>query len=1081
MKLNKYIKINTVALLASVGLFSCSDDLEVKQAAVEDGMLEIRFDVPDAEVVRTRVQSREENSINQMKLYFFSVDGNNLYAEEDIDPSWLHDNKLTIKLPEQGKTNPMTLYAVVNGNSFLQGIVNPTVTKIENRVATGPISLQNGLVMSGESVNIGAKATAVNITLNRVVSKVSMEFEDNLKEKFSLVGFDVEMAAQGAFIGAGTNNSMWFYSAVGETFNAQLTNGVCDTYVYPSKGKKSNASNPVFVVMRAKYPVMNGKDYYYRLDLVKDGEGLDIEPNHEYQLVIRDINKMGYPTAAEAAKNPETDGVDYEIHDHAKNVMSMTSDGIRELGVTGQVYMSGNVESNFTVKCFSKADSNDVNEKVEERIYPTITVKEGSDWLQVLNSEQPEMQSGTSADTSGEQHTDDPGTRWIYRLGLVDNAKIYSDKTAVIDVEWMGLSRSVTVYYEASFNADEACAVTLNYKQNGNVAQASAADYWSFLSTTVKGIDKESMADGKVRNEGLHFPMPYGVNNQWTYDYDIDFTKSNDSSNPIKNITISTSGDSFFNVANLDWVYNTTGYKGTLKLKSPKANDFTYATGAITFHIVYNDNSERNITMDLYHTGFFHTDNTMSVGCLYYEVVDLGGKYWLDRNIGATSNMMFIDNADNTNAGNEKARGLFYKIADIGNDYNDPTPKYSTICPPGYEVPNSTDWSALRLSPNFTSSIINDGLTSYVGTYYISNEAKIGKVYFPKGRFYNQNSPLGSGALMKHESDVNSGDGGSAYYWTSTVASGLEKDEIGNWYRALYMNGSSNTFINGSIKYHMMNVRCIATYSHSSEVKNAIDFNVKGATHVYLYSLDANQNKSGIFSFPGKAIGSQSAVDNLDYSKDNSYLHFSYTSTIPAKELKVFFAYVKDNGEIKIISKNNSQTVGDAEGWDVIVGYNYFFNLEDNFKPIPSTSGEFPWPATGASSGNNGGGGQTGGSFIAGKKMTIYWPQYVLGVNMYKIYMWDDNGTKLFGEFPGATNDGWFDKSQTGNPYGSTNEAYKKEFTLSNTYNKLNAIVADESGNKTPDIEISYKNITNCTITEDAGGYKVVLKNLSKQ
>lgn len=1041
MKLTKYINWKSLALMVAVGLTGCADELDVKTNEVADGFMELTIDIPEAQVVKTRVQAEgNEKAIKEMKLYFFSTDGSTLYSEETIDPSYINDNKVTIKLPEESKTNQMTLYTVVNGNSYLEGLTNPTISRIENKVADQDINLEDGLVMVGKTVNIGIKASSANVILNRIVSRVSMSFDSNLYD-YELLGFDVINAAEGAYLGAGTNNEKWFFNSADNRVSA-VAGLSCDTYLYPSKGKRSNANKPAYVIMKAK-PYGNDNTYYYRLDLYNNDGYLDIEPNHEYQIHILAINHLGFSSADEAAKYPESDAVDYVIHDHAANVMTMVSDGIRELGVTREVQMMSDITSQITVKVFSR----DANATEEMAVKPKLVVKEGSDWLKISNINSPELIERPDSETSGNQDRDDFGTRWKYNLALQDDAKIYSDKTAVIEVSWMGLTRTVNVKYEAAFNPEEACAVKLTY--NTGSSTTIEADYWSFLKNTVKGADKNSMADGKIRNEGLHFPMPYGQGTKWTYSYEFDFSKSNSGNNPIQSVNISTSGDNFFNISNLNWSYSPTTLKGTLSLKSPQPNDYTYATGILMITIKYSDGGERLMTLDLYHTGFFHKDTKWADGCLYYEVVNLGGKYWLDRNVGATSNMMFVDNAEGT-VGNSGARGSFYKIANPGSNFGDPTAQYSELCPPGYVIPNSTDWDAVRFSPDFVSTSTKDG--ELVSTAYRSMN---GNVYFPKGRFYNQPNKLDNGPQKTEE--VNSGDAGAGYYWTTTIASGLEKDEIGNWYRALNLNGSSNTYINGSINYHMMNVRCIASASHASENKYSIGFNVKGATHVYLYSLDQNNNKSGVFAFPGKAIGSQSAVDKLNYAADadGSYLHFSYTSTIPETNLKVFFAYVKDDGEIIVISENGSQNIDTATGWDVKVGYNYFFNKNNNFAPIYKNN-QFPWLGTGSSDS----GGNTGSSFNSGDVLRVMWYKEWYGKFYKYLHVWYPNGGDIIYGLDQATKEGYDDSW------------YYDIRIDQNGYNAIMIILSEDNNwkNQTSDMTINYSDVNSANSQERADG-----------
>lgn len=1042
MKISKYINFKTLALLSVIGLAGCADDIDYRTEDIQDGTIQIQLEVPEAVIVSTRAQSAEEKAVNNLTVFVFNADGSELYDKVKVNDALINNNIATVVLNDKAKGKAVSLYAIANAE--ITNTVS-SIADLEQVAVTGAISLTNGLPMTGKTSTLAAGTHSASLALNRIVAKVSMAFAQGVSN-YTLQGFDVVKAADGVLLGMGTGTAT-YYTSANSTVSATATSN-CQTYIYPSRAIKSQSTYPTYayVILRAKAKDASASTFY-RIDLyTKNGEGkqaLDFEANHEYQIQITNISHPGYPSADEAAKYPIGDAISYDIYDYHANVLSMATDGSRELGVTREVTISNSIGSQFIVKCYSKTDA------AEENTKPTVDGS-GVKWLNIVEGPAPVVDASST-----------PGKAYSFTVTLKDNAKIYSDETAVVKVSWMGLTREVTVKYDAAFQPSDACTVTLKY--GGDKTQTVSANYWDYIISTVKGFDPDALVDGKIRNQGLHFPMPYGSSTLRTYSYDINFTPSTDGGNSkIKNVTIATTGDSFFNLDKLSWTYNASTNIGSLSLKSP-SKDYTYATGQISFIIEYED-GERILTVDLYHTGFFHEDTyfdgaTSKTGVLYYEVVGLGGKYWLDRNLGATSNKMFLDNGTSA-VGNTGARGNYYKIADVGTNYTDPIMKYTGICPPGYVVPNSTDWDGIRLSPNFTSSNEVDGSANYIASYYNTGNAKIGKVYFPKSRFINKTSNLASGS--KVEGTPNSGDAGSGYYWSTSNSAGLEKEEIGNWLKVLNLAGSSNTYINGSINLHMMNVRCIASDSHADEQKYAIDFNVKGATHVYLYSVDNLGNKSGVFSFPGKAIGSQQAVDNLNYSSNDSYLHFSYTSTISASKLYVFFAYVTSDGKITLISENNATSVDKATGWPVKVGYNYFFNKNSNFAPIRSEN-NFPWPASGTSSTPD-----ATNYFVADRYVTIDWPTLISNTDMYKVYIWYGDGTKQTADFPGDNYGVFYNENGA--------QRYTYEFKLKKSCDEFKVIFSRPDEGQTGDITINKNNAT-----LSGTSYTVKLNNLSKR
>lgn len=1091
IRVSKYHTLILTTVFLGAFLSGCSDDLEVREGINDgfDGNLTLKINIPESDIVETRAEAdhtADEKALNvtgNHYAFMFNQDGS-LYQQFPISIS---DTKNTeeITVSKSLNLNTIKMVVVANAPAAINDVTdyNGLLSKLTASSTAQPAKY---FVMSGIASSSGPGTYTVN--LQRSVAKVSLSASAS---NFTLTGYTMyNMPTQGFYTAAAASedNQSDAYIFKTGTSSYKVTGATGANYTYPVKSlgnsvETSAAGAGAYIVVEGKY---NNETCFYRVDLRNETTSgyYNFEPNHWYQVEIVEVLRKGYTTATEAAKRymGQENEIVVKIHDHAANVLSMVTDGLRELGVTREVTMTANASSTFTVKCYSGAPNN----TAEENEKPVIKIKSGSDWLKIPNAASPAEVTPATSETSGNQSgdTDNPGKRWKYTMDFVDASKIFNDKTAIVEVTWQGLTREMEVYYNADFTPEEACGVTLYFKyrkdQAGNLsnqtgttnAATQVTDYWTYLKSTVKGIDTDAMADGKVRNEGLHFSMPYAEgDSQWAYVYDINFSKSQAGSVTITDITFSTSGDKFFDEDNINFVYTTVSgvphvYLG---LKNPKLDDFTYAVGSIDFIITYNDGSERVLSMSLYHTGFFNASDN-----LYYEVVNLGGYYWLDRNLGAQSNMMYV-NDEATNPGNPDAAGNIYKIANKGTNYGDPTWVYTSIThlPPGYRVPNSTDWDAIRLSPNFTSSQVTEGGANYTATYYeIGDNDKGGRIYFPKSRFYNQTSELATGVVTKSSDEANAGDDGSGYYWTTTVSSGLEKDEIGNWLQALNLSGASNTYISGSIKNHLMSVRCIAKVSHASEVRNAIEFNVKGATHVYLYTVDNSGNKSGIFTFPGKAIGSESAVKVLDYSYSssnykNSYLHFSYTSTIPVKDeagnqqLFVFFAYRTDKGDITIISRNKSQTLAGATGWPVIVGYNYFFNKDASFNPMyeSSTSTTFPWPASGSSVS------ESNYYYVEGKSVTLKWYKKPYGVSTEynRAYVWFPDNSKPLGEWNGQaadSNDGTY---------------FYKTFTVSSDADKFNVIfTAGDSSNQTSTITVGKTNgssgQTTYTLQKDGSG-----------
>lgn len=964
-------------LLGLLGIFlfvGCSDDIGLKSETeiLPEGFLRIELAIPDAEVVRTKADNDSEKALKELTVFIYNENFSECYSKGVFEASDLESHSVVIPLPLNAKKSNLSFYAVANANSKLDDLNNPEKSDIQRLILGNNDLSEDNLILSGQAeYQYSVGSANVALSLKRVVAKMSMITEE--VSGYKVEGFRLYNVASIGYVGANESGFEFTENSYKIKIPEEDSEAVIkQTYLYPSKGETTNDGEGAFLLIKAYKISENGnKDYfYYRTGIKADKENgvtenIDIKANHNYEIEIEEISGDGYSNEADAVKNSESLNITTKIHDHLAEIYSMTTDGVRELGAPLELITNDNIPD-ITIKCYSPEE----NELV---IPPVISVIEGEDWLEVNQPHEPNY--NYDMETSG-THKDDPNSKgYKWRCGLTkrDGLVFYSDKTALVRITWQGLKRDILIKYVVEFKPQTASYVNLIIKDSeGN--DYKIPDYWEFIrqvgenkdnsypndldNTQITNIprlfglssesDREELADGKVRNLGFHFPVVYGeVGKLWEYEYEVDFSKFI-GNQKINKIEISTKGSFFAN--NISWDYDLTTdpkpSKGVLKMAGGK-DLYDYATGIVTFKIYLEGKDYQAIDLNLYHTGFFHYDKSDDSednwGYYYYEVVPMGydsqGRemHWLDRNIGAKSNMMYVESS-NISIGNTKAQGNYYTIAEPG-DYSNPTfEKEKSVCPPGYHVPTATDWDYIRLDSKFKSERVSGNNENYFTTYYQSANPEVGKIYFPKVGFLNDDSP--------------SGDNATGYYWSRTAATGLEKIQIGKWLKTLYLGGTSNTFMNGSIQDHKMNVRCISDGTSKIEEKYSIDFNVKGATHVYLYR-DENGIKSGIFTFPGKAIGTIQAV------KDHLQL-FSYRSNLPANSLYVFFALEDEDGKIRVISKNKGENyshdvlpveidnavttdgnylvLNDIEGWPVWVGANYSFTWKEDLSGITTTA-----------------------------------------------------------------------------------------------------------------------------------------------
>ena len=1095
-------------------LSSCSDDLDIRNGIddVPEGCLQINFAIAEPEIIKTR----GENDIKSLTLYVFDADASKgtFYQKEEITTSVTDGTKVTIQLAGDAKNNDIILYAVANVPSEVNLPANPeSIDDIKKIELTQTIS-ENALVMNGESATVSVGASSASVTLSRVASK--MTIQQTTVDGYRVEGFQLRNIASRGFVGATDDEtSTYAFNKTGDK-KTVLSNTTATAYFYASKGKKSDTETGAFLIISA---TKSSHTYYYCVDLQKTAsynstELINLLANHLYDIEVTEIKGDGYASAEEAIRHYNDAKINYKIHDHAAAVLSMTTDGIRELGSKETITVSSDTYD-FIVKCFTP------NTGEYGLTDANFNIVRGSDWLQITNVVETDYTGVTTGDdetitdTSGSHNTSNPTDGKIYQVTIAKKAgvSIYSDKEAVIEVTWQGLKRRIQIFYDASFDLASITKVSLKMSgmdNSGTLKTHNITSYWEFLnleSKSLYGITKlvngnieTCLADGKIRHEGFHLPMPYGYqapDESWEYEYIIEFDENK--LGYISSIDVEISGDKFLNTTNVSCKKESgqDSNKLTLKLISGK-NDYTYEVGSITFTIHYLDSSKADteITVDLYHTGFFHFEEgstyfpNSSLGYYYYEVITAGNYHWLDRNVGAKSNNPYSNNGNSIDAGDSEAAGLYFKVGSKSSDTSNPTVVFDEkMCPPGYRIPTTTEWDNLRLSPSFITQDISDSQgTNMMSTFYNVGEAHGGKLYIQKARFNNT-------ATGNYQTLANSGDDGAGYYWTRTQANGLEKDEIGKWLKALNLSGASNTYIQGDVDNHKMNVRCVANNNSATETRYSINFNVKGATHVYLYTVDKQGNKSGIFSFPGKAIGSAASVRGLQYDKsesnyDSSYLHFSYTSTVDKSKLRVFFAYMNELGKITIISRNGASNLASATGWPVEIGYNYFFDYNQNFAPLPNNNNLFPWPASGSSSDQN------NYYFPAGSSVRVYWPQLIDGTDLYKIYIYDDSGNELTPGFPGSNHDYWIRQdgskkdgidSKAQFPYDSNSnvqQAYYKDFEIKYDCDIIYVLFSNKTDNnantyvQTEGLEVSNNSSTlskSITAGSEGKGFVIVM------
>lgn len=1103
---------------ASIFLFAaCSEDLDVSEGIIYNDraeFLSINFIMPEAERIITRASNDNNNErhINDLTLLLFNSNDKNstVLYREDLDIESISNinqvsnetNSFTYNLNFSKADGNILYYAIANASSLIKDFTSGSGKKIsdlESIISSSGYQNDNAFLMSGSVLESGVKVT---IPLIRSASKITVK-DENSNDNFELtdVGFSMKTANE-CYLTAGsvssTNKLIENYESriVGNKITGSDGSVRYDAYANPTVTYKETGTVKKFLtylVIKGKY---EGTEYYYAVPLfdMKSKTYFHIEPNHWYDVRISEVSRAGYTTEDEAIKNPITEYVSYSIHDHVADVFSMVSDGIHELGAplsielqkTGTV--DNNVTTEFTIRCYS-ANGEEFN-----LIDLEASVTDGSDWIEILSEPAPIVKD---QEPDGEE-CDNPGKLITFTAKVKNPEKLYTDKEGVITIKWKELERTIPVHYTSDFNPEAAISVKLTIKGDDDIYYIG--DYGPFIRGTGKpgirrytegstdhpklwGISSgetgtelnDMLADGKLRAQGFHFPMPYGTGDPWEYEYDVDLEGSCIEGNIVSRITATVTGSQFAGVV---WTPTEGTTKGRLTFPD-SGNNYNYSVGSIKFTIYYKNSENESqelaqkseVSFSLYHTGFFHWEGNEDsdykyvpedeIGYYYYEVVELGeGNYWLDRNIGAKSNDMFVDkkvSVEDSNIGKEEAVGRYYTVADIQGDYENPKFDnfHNYICPPGYRIPTSSEWNDVRLSPDFITENVSSGDVTYVSAFFQTIAA--GNVYFPKARYYQDaGSYYETGGTTENKvkfktlEDVNSGDASAGYYWTLTTAPGMEKEHMGKWLRALYINGASTTYMNGSIIDYKMPVRCKRKTPIITE-NNYVSFNVHNVTHVYIFNQEGG---APLYSFPGKAVSSNVSSAQWQY--------FYCTTSADLSTLRVIFTHVDASGKVQIFSKDGNSFTDTRKLNEIIGNSEYSWKLEDVLKQ------SIDFCEVGEGRDNNvlenrpddcgqeltGGGSASENSFNLNDELIFVWPKTINGEDYPNFFAWCSRDTG--GNYIIAEREDW-DNGVSHS--GEIENMYKYSWTLGETIKYFTARVC-RNGNQI-NFEISFNNSTN--------------------
>ena len=654
----------------------------------------------------------------------------------------------------------------------LQNIASATSRTIDTNspVCWGSVSLQK--LLDGTA----------NVGLLRQYAKVTLKVDDAVKTVFpeKKAGLIINnAAAKSAIAPASYKEPTDALAATTEFSSTDFGDGTSREVAVTE-----TSAGKAYVIIKAEYNNVVG---YYKVGLYKDAktkkDQFALLRNHNYTIIVKEVNAPGFKTEAEAIKSDPENRLVADVVDDNPTITKMIACKDYELGVSDKVYVDAEATSaNVTVvTTLKKATSSDGS-------FYTVTPKDS--WIHTNpTAVETDINDGTNRSTQGK--------KYVLTFTINKNDAQEESRTGTITVKSGDLMLTAQIIQKGyDFKRDNDRPVALWDGSN-----KLTNDYFTWLDN-VQGITPEEMYDGDdavVRNEGLHFSP---VNN--TYSYLIKKLDGDSFENSDTRFTVEDNGSGYWKVT----------------LKNSNDNSLWKSS----FNI--KNTARVKITYDIYHTGIFHQISDVNYqmaedgetsklvkGWFYYEVVKVKGNsgkiyLMLDRNLGASNNGPYIRETKALE-GNEKAIGGYFYIATSKSDNLS-----KTLSPSGYEIPKMEVFEDLINGSDHAIQV--ETKTTPSGETYSCAEIKttdsqLSRIYLPYGGYLENE-------VLRNPIHVD--------LWTQTPLSGTQgfastSPDYGFWYKYfdIYnksLNFSNVRFVSGSDgkntgRYKAMPLRLIST------------------------------------------------------------------------------------------------------------------------------------------------------------------------------------------------------------------------------------------------------------------------------
>lgn len=740
-------------LVALLTLAACSDTLNEgsnpsNKNGVEDGGITLTINLPD--FTKEELTRAGEKGLTSLNAVAYDNDKNCLLNQKITSWEVVSDG-YKVKVPVTDKTTMIHLVANDGDLSDTQcqsGLDKAAISgtiNTENPVCWGMISVSN-LMKANPEISLLRQFAKVNVKYEKTTSS---DFKDD--NTFELESFQVYEAADKGTIAP--KDFDYNAAAVNVPDDASKANSGWQTGETPFY---ETAAGQAYLIVKGKY---NSVESYYKVAFLdnKTKDAMPLLRNHAYTVKITHVNTYGWPTEAEAIKDPYPENrMMVDVKDDNPLVNDMIACKDYHLGVSDQV--SGAWDDENIIATVVTTIKN--NEK------PTFS--KSDDWIKGVTV----SETITVPDTDGPNST----TGKKYKISIAVDKNEYSEepRTGTVIVKSGDLTRTITVTQKGKDFKRFGRTVKLVTSSNVGTSE-EYNDYFNKFLPGTKGISPKDMQNDIVRNDGLHFGV--GTNE---FSYLIPKKTGDD--------VIYGANSELFKVEK-DGAY----WKVTLE---SAADNYDIWIGDFT--ITYQESGHNiAITYPVYHCGIFHkidasnqpVDQSPVSGRFYYGVVKVKGNsktyVMLDRNLGASSDRCYAPGTKALEA-NKGAIGGYFHIATAKQDQANAGNLIGNL-PQGFTIPENSvfqdiiDGGNLKEETRYTLSG-----EAYNSVEITTDNLELPVIYLPATGYVE-------GEAFRNVTHVS--------LWTRTLLSGNQgfdttSPEYGFWYRYLDVYGKICTMSN---------------------------------------------------------------------------------------------------------------------------------------------------------------------------------------------------------------------------------------------------------------------------------------------